>query len=848
MNNIFLSFNPILVIIAIALTIMASYTALDMFTLIKTSEKNKRFLFLGGTFSMGIGIWVTNFMGLLAGDLSRFAEYQIPLTILSIIIGISFTGLAFYSLVGKNVRWPHLIVGSLFLTLAVFSIHTLGMFAMNMKPQFQPAILIFSGLVLFVTFLVSVWILFYSRNFLFQKQTWLKPVSALIITGAIVEGHFLLKRASALSVIRDSATQSSLSQESFIVYLVLFISILILGGLIASSTLISKRLAASDTNLKDIKSALDESSIVAITDPKGIITYVNDKFVEVSKYGAEEIIGKNHRILNSGYHSNEFFQDLWRTIGSGKIWRGEIRNKSKDGTYYWVDTTIVPFLDKKGKPWQYIAIRSEISDRKLAEQNLMESLKEIKDINFALDQSSIVAVTDQRGRIMNVNDKFCEISKYSREELIGQDHRILNSGYHSKNFFMELWRTIGQGDVWKGEIRNRAKDGSLYWVDTTIVPFLNENGKPYQYVALRSDITDRKTAEEHLKETLKENSDIKFALDQSAIVAFTDARGIITNVNDKFCEISKYTREELIGKDHSLLNSGYHSKEFFKELWKTIGTGNVWKGEIKNKAKDGSYYWVDTTIVPFFNEKGRPYQYLAIRNDITERKKTEEILHRQDKLAAVGQLAAGVAHEIRNPLTSMKGYAEFLQLDEKDPERLEFLDIILDEIERVNSIVEDFMVLAKPKAVQLEEKNIVEVIRNVIMLLEFEARKKNVRLHFDFCTEIVQVECDENRLKQVFLNFIKNGIEAMPNGGDLHVRITVSDETVQISIQDTGVGIPEEKLKKIGEPFYTTKKNGNGLGLMVSFKIIESHRGRVYIESELNKGTTFNILLPTRTA
>ncbi|MEH7483677.1 PAS domain S-box protein, partial [Neobacillus drentensis] len=472
----------------------------------------------------------------------------------------------------------------------------------------------------------------------------------------------------------------------------------------------------------------------------------------------------------------------------------------------------------------------------------------LKDIKAALDASTIVAITNPVGTISFVNDKFEEISKYKKEEIIGQNHRIINSGYHSKEFFKDLWRTIQAGQIWRGEIRNKAKDGTFYWVDTTIVPFLNKKGKPVQYIAIRSDISDRKKAEEHLKETINENIDIKFALDQSSIVAFTDAKGIITSVNDKFCEISKYNREELLGKDHNILNSGYHSKDFFKNLWKTINSGNVWKGEIRNKAKDGTYYWVDTTIVPFINGQGKPYQYLAIRNDITERKKTEEVLHRQDKLAAVGQLAAGVAHEIRNPLTSMKGYAEFLQLDEKDPERLEFLSIILDEIERVNTIVEDFMVLAKPKAVELEEKNVVPVIKNVVSLLEFEARKKDVRLTFDCNHEIIHIECDENRLKQVFLNFIKNGIEAMPNGGELHVKTIIHDNNVQISIQDTGIGISKEKLKKLGEPFYTTKKNGNGLGLMVSFKIIESHNGKVFVESEPNKGTTFNILLPAKIA
>lgn len=162
-----------------------------------------------------------------------------------------------------------------------------------------------------------------------------------------------------------------------------------------------------------------------------------------------------------------------------------------------------------------------------------------------------------------------------------------------------MWRTIGSGKTWKGEIRNKAKDGTIYWVDTAIVPFLNKKGRPYQYVSIRSDISDRKRAEADLKNSLREVSDYKFAIDQAAIVAFTDAKGIIKSVNDKFVEISGYSREELIGNDHSLLNSGFHSREFFKNLWKTIGSGKVWKGEIRNKAKDGSFYWFPPRLFRF---------------------------------------------------------------------------------------------------------------------------------------------------------------------------------------------------------------------------------------------------------
>src|ERR1700733_7670764 len=257
--------------------------------------------------------------------------------------------------------------------------------------------------------------------------------------------------------------------------------------------------------------------------------------------------------------------------------------------------------------------------------------KTLADLQFALDQHAIVAVTDIQGTITYVNDKFCSISQYSEKELIGKNHRILNSGYHAKEFFEQMYHTIANGKVWHGEIKNRAKDGSTYWVDTTIVPSLNTRGKPHQYIAIRADVTERKRAEEALKESLamsenaiKELADQKFAVDQHSIVAVTDVKGTITYVNEKFCAISQYSKDELVGRNHRILNSGHHPKDFFQQMYRTIAGGAVWHGEIKNRAKDGSLYWVDTTIVPFLGPSGRPRQYVAIRTDITERKVAEE--------------------------------------------------------------------------------------------------------------------------------------------------------------------------------------------------------------------------------
>ncbi|KRF61023.1 PAS domain-containing sensor histidine kinase [Bacillus sp. Soil768D1] len=709
MEQSIVSSNPILFMIAVLLIFMACYTALDLLTTLITIVKYKRLLYIGSICSIGVAIWTLNFVVIFTFENTGMASYNFASIMLSLAIGVALAGVGLLAISYKQ-QLLQMIFCSFMFTMAILSNYIMGMFALNNSVQFNPLLLVITLLIIFSLFLISLLVLFYINK---VSQSSLKPVSTLIMSAAIIEGYFLFLRV--FPVTGEKEKNEFVQLSPFILYLVSFVSLFILASLIGSSTIVGRRLAKSDSTVSDIRYALDQSSIVAITDAEGIITYVNEKFIEISQYEEHELIGKSHSIINSGYHPQEFFADLWCTIKQGKTWNGEICNRAKDGEIYWVDTTIVPFM-KKGKPYQYISIRSDISRRKRAESDLRVSIKELEDMYYAINQSSIVAITDEKG--------------------------------------------------------------------------------------------------------------------------------IIVDVNDKFSEVSGYKRSELIGHTHQLVNSGYHSKEFFDDMWKTIQNRKVWNGEIRNRAKDGNYYWVDTTIVPFYTVEGKPFQFLALRYDITERKRTEEMLHRQDKLAAVGQLAAGVAHEIRNPLTSMKGFTEYLQLDEKDEDRLGYLGIIMDEINRVNEIVEEFLELAKPQSLILETKNIVPIIQNVLSLTEFNAWKKNVILSFDCYHEKILIRCDENRLKQVLLNFVINGIEAMPDGGEIKVVTELKEEKVHISIIDTGVGMPPDQLRRIGEPFFTTKKSGNGLGLMISFKIIESHLGRVFVESEVNKGTVFNIVLP----
>ena len=204
-----------------------------------------------------------------------------------------------------------------------------------------------------------------------------------------------------------------------------------------------------------------------------------------------------------------------------------------------------------------------------------------------------------------------------------------------------------------------------------------------------------------MAESLRGLDELRYALDQAAIVATTDQRGIITYVNDKFCEISKYSRDELLGQDHRIINSGYHPKEFMRDLWRTIASGRVWRGEIRNRAKDGSFYWVDTTIVPYLDGRGKPRQYLAIRSDITARKQAEAQLRQQSALTHLGQLAAVVAHEVRNPLAGLRASLQILDGRLAQPDNREIIAAMIQRIDGLNEKVEDLLLYARPKAPRL---------------------------------------------------------------------------------------------------------------------------------------------------
>jgi PAS domain S-box-containing protein len=598
-----------------------------------------------------------------------------------------------------------------------------------------------------------------------------------------------------------------------------------------------QQLKASLKEIDDLKAALDEHAIVAITDFRGKITYVNDKFCAISKYSRAELLGQDHRLINSGHHSKEFIGELWNTITHGKVWKGEIKNKAKDGSFYWVATTIVPFLNEAGKPRQYVAIRADITEKKIAEERAVW-LGSFPELN----PNPIIEFDPEQEIIHYANPRAAQV--FPDLANLKLHHPILAN-------LQERIKALAIAAT--SPFRREVDVGKECYAQTVI--FVPESQRVRVYC---TNITERKRTEDQLYASLKEIGDLKSALDEHAIVAITNPQGLITYVNEKFCAISKYSREELLGQDHRLINSGYHSKGFIRELWTTIAQGKVWKGEIKNKAKDGSYYWVDTTIVPFLDEAGKPRQYVAIRADITERKAAEEKIRLlnadleirvSERTAELESFSYSVSHDLRAPLRAMGGYARMIQEDfgaELPPEARQKLARIHENANKMGQLIDGLLTFSRLSRQPLKKQKTAPagLIPRVLEELQPEQAGRRITINTG---DLPICLADPTLLHQVFANLISNALKYTRQRNPAEIEIGWDEAQQAYFVKDNGAGFDMQYAEKLFGVFQRLHRadefEGTGVGLAIVQRIIHRHGGRIWAHAEPEKGAVFYFTL-----
>ncbi|WP_337956082.1 PAS domain S-box protein [Alicyclobacillus herbarius] len=394
--------------------------------------------------------------------------------------------------------------------------------------------------------------------------------------------------------------------------------------------------------------------------------------------------------------------------------------------------------------------------------------------------------------------------------------------------------------AWNGE-ENVIYEGKLndLWYLAFLRP-IRRGGQVIEVIGSCVDITQRKEAERKLRES--EEKYRLIAENMQDLIGIVDASGVVQYASPSHDIVLGFPPHYYEG--HSAFQMVHPDDRAYveKQFAHMVSSKKPCHVEFRYQHAAGHWVYVDAKGTPIFSDNGEAERFVVVARDITERKQAEAIIRKSEKLAVAGQLAAGLAHEIRNPLTAIQG---FIQLLRKETDRPHYFDVMMSEITRLNKIVTELLALAKPQVAQRRDVHPKTLVEQVLTIMGSQALLHNIEIKQEHDPNLPCIHCDENQMKQVFINIIQNAVEAMPNGGTLTVQTALRDpSSIQFRFIDQGCGISEERMKYLGEPFYSSKEKGTGLGLMISHKIVQEHGGTIHIDSVLNQGTTVDVILP----
>ena len=679
-----------------------------------------------------------------------------------------------------------------------------------------------------------------------------------------------------------------------------------------------REIGAHDAAERSLSVALQAVPIgIVMVDRGGVVRFANARTERLFGYSNSELIGQSVELLvphglreqHAAHRARFLAVPPTRAMGVGRSLFGQ----RKDGSAFPIEIGLSPLRTAQAD--FVVASIVDIRERRDAQAQQATLVSELAMLRAALDEHSIVAIADVQGTITYVNDKFCAISGYAREELLGKDHRIINSGHHSKAFIRTLWTTIARGNIWRGELKNRAKDGAFYWVDTTIVPYLNASGKPIQYVAIRTDVTTRKAADEQLAEKHREleataradriRAQVMVALNRHVTVSSASAQVLRCLADEAgYSELALYSQDEWQGQLllHTSLDGGAAVRiEVGQGLVGRAAAGREpsFSDPVDQRADgsgaEGGHRVGTRFAIPLIHREivlgvlagassarlsERERSWLAqlgaqfavglyalqqfqdleeVSAELAERTREVEAQNRALAQASrlKSQFLASMSHELRTPLNAIIGFSEVLKdglLGDLDPGPLDYVSEIFQAGRHLLSLINDILDLSKIEAgrmeLALESVDLGELARDALAIVQDRAAKGGLVVTHELSPGLESMDADARKLRQIVYNLLSNAVKFTAPGGTVRLVVTGIGAEVEFAVIDSGIGISSADQGRLFRAFeqldggLDRKFEGTGLGLALVRSLAQLHGGTCGVESELGRGSRFWVRLP----